>query len=84
MLSRRCAEVDLSVCRLAGKASLALELLELPAMEFIDALARVKVCVESGPAQDIAPFTTVERLALDQLSCPILSQSQTLVVTSCP
>lgn len=40
----RYAEADLSLCRLAGKGNLALELLERPAMEFIDALATTKVC----------------------------------------
>ncbi|CAM9139039.1 unnamed protein product [Sphacelaria rigidula] len=38
----RYAEADLSLCRLAGKGNLALELLERPAMEFIDALATTK------------------------------------------
>lgn len=38
-LPYRCADADLSLCRLVGKASLALELLEVPIMEFLDALA---------------------------------------------
>ena len=35
----RCVDADLSAARLFGKASFALELLEVPAMEFVDSLA---------------------------------------------
>lgn len=35
----RCIDADLGVCRLIRKAGIALELLELPAIEFIDMFA---------------------------------------------
>lgn len=37
----RCIDADLGACRLIGKASLALEMLEEPAIEFVDAFAAV-------------------------------------------
>ena len=37
--TRRYTDADLSLCRLVRKACLALEIIELPAIEFVDALA---------------------------------------------
>lgn len=39
LLSYRCIDADLGVCRLIRKAGIALELLELPAIEFIHLFA---------------------------------------------
>lgn len=39
LLTCRCIDADLGVCRLIRKAGIAVELLELPAIEFIDMFA---------------------------------------------
>lgn len=48
--TRRYTDADLSLCRLVRKACLALEIIELPAIEFVDALATA-VGLLSAPMQ---------------------------------
>ncbi|CAM9421502.1 unnamed protein product [Ectocarpus fasciculatus] len=57
----RCIDADLSVCRLARKAGIALELLELPAIEFVDMFAAVPGAAQHDEEGGVLEDTTLDR-----------------------
>ncbi|CBN74280.1 conserved unknown protein [Ectocarpus siliculosus] len=57
----RCIDADLSVCRLARKAGIALELLELPAIEFVDVFAAVPGAAQHDEEGGALEDTTLDR-----------------------
>ncbi|CAM9242814.1 unnamed protein product, partial [Hapterophycus canaliculatus] len=57
----RSIDADLSVCRLARKASIALELLELPAIEFVDMFAVPPGKTQRAEDGDAQEDTTLDR-----------------------
>lgn len=59
--ARRFIDTDLSVCRLVRKAGVALELLELPAIEFVDMFA-VVVRVHSKFVHNREPYSDFDVL----------------------
>eukprot|EP00903_Cladosiphon_okamuranus_P014632 g13568.t1 len=75
----RCIDADLGVCRLIRKAGIALELLELPAVEFIDMFAVAEPIVEGSETS--AADTTLDRAtAMEDCSRLALEAEQSLPI----
>ncbi|CAN0002365.1 unnamed protein product [Scytosiphon promiscuus] len=79
----RSIDADLSACRLARKASIALELLELPALEFVDmfAVPPEKAQRPQGESGDAQVDTTLDRAtAMEDCSRLALEAEQSLPI----